>query len=170
MRQATLADVSILEYWDTQPHVMDSDPKGDWNWEKELAQEPFWRSQWIAELEGHPIGMVQIIDPHFEETHYWGEIGLGYRAIDIWIGEEKHIGKGYGTQMMVYALGYCFQSPDVHTVLIDPLETNTKAIRFYKRLGFEWLENRVFDGDACQVLKITRDRFFSLHILSQKLT
>jgi len=27
--------------------------------------------------------------------------GPGYRAIDIWIGEEKDLNKGYGTEMMI---------------------------------------------------------------------
>lgn len=41
--------------------------------------------------------MLQIIDPYEEETHYWGPIKKNKRAIDIWIGEEKNLNKGYGT-------------------------------------------------------------------------
>lgn len=43
------------------------------------------------------IGVIQVIDPAGEETQYWGNIGEGYRAIDIWIGEAEDLGKGYGT-------------------------------------------------------------------------
>ncbi|HEX5669460.1 MAG TPA: hypothetical protein VFX73_11690, partial [Chitinophagaceae bacterium] len=74
LRKATIADREILELWDEQPHVMDSDPNDDWNWAYELTRDPDWREQLIAEVDGRPIGIVQIIDPAREESHYWGEI------------------------------------------------------------------------------------------------
>lgn len=41
---------------------------------------------YIGELDGRPIGAMQIIDPHREATHYWGDIEPNLRALDIWIG------------------------------------------------------------------------------------
>ena len=67
----------------------------------------------IAELNGQPIGAMQIIDPHFERTHYWGEIEPNLRAIDIWIGEPDCLGMGYGETMMRLALQRCFANPRV---------------------------------------------------------
>ena len=54
---------------------------------------------------------IQIIDPALEESHYWGDVPENLRAIDIWIGEETDLGKGYGTQMMQLALARCFGVP-----------------------------------------------------------
>ena len=62
----------------------------------------------IAELDGRPIGFVQIIDPAREESHYWGDAPGGLRAIDIWVGEADDLGKGYGTEIMKLALVRCF--------------------------------------------------------------
>jgi aminoglycoside 6'-N-acetyltransferase len=45
----------------------------DWGWQTELHRQPDWREQLIAEVEGIPIGFLQIIDPAQEEEHYWGE-------------------------------------------------------------------------------------------------
>ncbi len=159
LRTATPADAPLLRYWDTKPHVMDSDPDDDWDWDKELANEPAWREELIAEVDGRPIGMVQIIDPLLEETHYWGDSEPNLRAIDIWIGEESDLGKGYGTVMMRLALERCFAPPNITAVIIDPLASNTKAHRFYERIGFRFVEKRVFNDEECFVLRMERQDF-----------
>ncbi|HEY3386119.1 MAG TPA: GNAT family N-acetyltransferase [Saprospiraceae bacterium] len=157
LRNATTADKEIVKYWDKQQHVIDSDPDDDWNWDYELSRTPVWREQLIAELDGRAIGFVQIINPAQEESKYWGEISEGFRAIDIWIGSENDLGKGYGTQIMQQALTRCFLSPEVHAVLIDPLASNTRAITFYERLGFKWVEDRRLGDSDCKVYCINRD-------------
>ncbi len=154
--EATFADLSLLEEWDNQPHVIDSDPNDDWNWEVELGRNPDWREQLIAELNGRPIGFIQIIDPALEESHYWGNVPANLRAIDIWIGRAEDLGKGYGTVMMNLALKRCFKDEQVTAVLIDPLESNTKAVRFYERLGFKLVEKRRFGEDKCLVYRLDR--------------
>ncbi|CAN5874741.1 N/A [soil metagenome] len=159
LREATSQDLPLLRHWDSQPHVMASDPNDDWQWEVELARNPAWREQLIAELNVRPIGFIQIIDPAREETHYWGEVPANLRAIDIWIGEKEDLGKGYGTGMMQLALERCFQDEKVTAVLIDPLETNREAHRFYERLGFRFVEKRKFGDDDCFVYLLDRDNW-----------
>jgi len=156
LRPATIADLELLRFWDTQPHVIASDPDDDWDWEKELQRDPKWRQQLVAELDGQPIGFIQIIDPYHEETQYWGRIEQNKRAIDIWIGEAINLNQGYGTQMMQQAIAICFSEAQVNSILIDPLKINTKAHRFYKRLGFVFLEDRLFNGVACYVFELKR--------------
>lgn len=159
LRPATLADLALLQHWDEQPHVVESDPNDDWEWETELLRMPDWREQLIAESDGRPIGFVQIIDPAREETHYWGDVSDNLRAIDIWIGEAEDTGKGYGSDMMRLALRRCFADPAVTAVLIDPLASNTAAHRFYKRLGFRFVERRQFGEDDTFVFRLERAGF-----------
>ena len=159
LREATMNDVQVLKHWDEQPHVIASAPNDAWDWEQELSRKHSWRELLIAEVDYRPIGFIQIINPAVEETHYWGEIVEGYRAIDIWIGESSDIGKGYGRAMMAEALNICFRDKDVHSVLIDPLSSNTAAIRFYERIGFRFIEDRRFDEDDCKVYMITRNEW-----------
>ncbi|MFK7908903.1 MAG: GNAT family N-acetyltransferase [Chitinophagales bacterium] len=161
LRKTKPTDLPTLQHWDKQEHVIESDPNDGWNWEVELTREPDWRQQLIAEINEKPIGFIQIIDPAKEETHYWGDIEANKRAIDIWIGEQENLGKGYGTQMMQLALEICFADLEVNEVLIDPLESNTKAIRFYKKLGFVFKEKRQFGGDRCEVYSISKERWLS---------
>lgn len=157
LRPASIDDLELVKYWDTKQHVIDSDPDEEWNWELELNQNPEWREQLIAELNEEPIGFIQIIDPYLEETHYWKDVLPNKRAIDIWIGEETNLNKGYGTTMMELAIQRCFQNPEVDGILIDPLKSNVKAHRFYKRLGFEFIEERMFDDTICYVFELKRD-------------
>lgn len=130
-------------------------------WEKELRHFPEWREQLVAELDGRAIGFVQIIDPAEEETHYWGEAPANLRAIDIWIGEATDLGKGYGTTMMEMACARCFAEPMVSAVLIDPLAANVRAIRFYERFGFRFVEDRRFGESDCKVYQLTRADWMS---------
>jgi len=152
----------LLLYWDEQPHTVASDPNDDWNWAEELPRKPEWREQLVAELKGRPIGFVQIIDPVREETHYWGAVSHNLRTIDIWIGEATDLGKGYGTEIMRLALEKCFANPQVVAVLLDPLVSNVRAIRFYERLGFRFVEKRWFDEDFCAVYRLDRTEWEAL--------
>ncbi len=158
LRPATLDDLDLLRHWDTQPHVIASGAADDAvDWAYELGLEPQWRDMLIGEIDGRPVGIVQIIDPAEEETHYWGDIGTGLRAIDIWIGEANDLGQGFGTAMMRQALDRCFADSSVRAVLIDPLASNTDAHRFYERLGFRAVGRRRFGADDCIVYTLTRE-------------
>ncbi|MEX0662634.1 MAG: GNAT family N-acetyltransferase [Balneolaceae bacterium] len=130
LRLATLDDLDLLQHWDQQPHVIATVPNEEWDWEPELRKNTDWQEMLIAELNGRSIGLLQIMDPVCEETHYWSDIEENCRAIDIWIDEKENLGKGYGTQMMNLAIERCFTDPKVHTIWIDPLKSNTKVHRF----------------------------------------
>ncbi|MCR5875239.1 acetyltransferase [Phenylobacterium sp. J426] len=157
LRAAVAADLELLRRWDEQPHVVASDPNDDWGWEAELARDPDWREQLIAEVDGRPVGFVQIIDPAREDSRYWGEdCPPGLRAIDIWIGEPDALGRGYGAEMMRQAIGRCFAAPDVTAIVIDPLADNAGAIRFYERMGFTAVGPRRFGEDDCLVMRLER--------------
>jgi aminoglycoside 6'-N-acetyltransferase len=162
LRHANIHDLSLLRHWDEQPHVIAADPNDDWNWEEEeLSQQPEWCEHLIAEMDGTPIGFIEIIDPAREESHYWGDVSENLRAIDIWIGEEVYLGKGYGTQMMQLAIERCFKDKEVIGIIIDPLATNEGARRFYERLGFTFLDYRQFNKDYCAVYRLDREQWKS---------
>lgn len=163
LRHATMEDLDTLKHWDQQQHNIDADPNDDWEWETELPRRPPWREQLIAELDGRPLGFLQIIDPLEEETHYWGAVAPNHRAIDIWIGEAEDLGKGYGTIMMELALERCFAEEQVEAVLIDPLVSNERACRFYEKIGFSLLERRLFGEDDCYVYRLERKHYEAAH-------
>jgi aminoglycoside 6'-N-acetyltransferase len=168
LRPATPEDVVWLDRWDHDPDVIacSTDDKdatiafAETEWPRELAlQSPGIYEYFIAELDGRPIGALNICDPHLEQTHYWGEIGPNLRAIDIWIGAPTDRNKGYGAEMMRLALARCFADPRVTAIVIDPLASNERAHRFYRRLGFRPVERRTFGADDCLVHELTRERW-----------
>jgi aminoglycoside 6'-N-acetyltransferase len=156
LRPATPLDLELLRRWDAAPHIIASKGTEDWGWELELVRRPDWREQLIAEVDGAPIGFMQIIDPAREDSHYWGVCPVGLRAIDIWIGEEAYLGQGFGTEMMRLAIDHCFAAPTVDGILIDPMASNARARRFYERLVFRFVENRRFGDDDCAVYRLAR--------------
>jgi aminoglycoside 6'-N-acetyltransferase len=154
-----LDDVEHLERWDEDPDVAASGGESDWyDWPIELARgELPWREFLVAEEDGRPVGFVQLIDAREEESHYWGDdVPAGAWAIDIWIGSPADRGRGIGAEMMREALDRCFTAHDASEVVIDPLASNTRAIAFYERLGFEFVGPRDFDDDHCHVYRYPR--------------
>lgn len=160
LRAATLDDVPLLDRWDQDPAVIASGGVEDTtDWAEEISGADEWTEILIAELDGRPIGTVQIIDPALEHTHYWEKVEADLRAIDIWIGDEADRNQGHGTEMMTQALQRCFTPPEVTAVIIDPLASNTAAHRFYQRLGFVPLEERTFGEDRCLVHRLERSEW-----------
>ena len=157
LRPAGVADLATLAHWDRQPHVIAAlgDDAGI-DWADELTRESDAQQTLVAEIAGRPIGLVQIIDPAREETHYWGAVEPDLCAVDIWIGEAADLGRGHGTAMMTEALRRCFDDPRVSAVVIDPLTRNTAAHRFYARLGFVPVGRRTFGTDDCLVHRLER--------------
>jgi aminoglycoside 6'-N-acetyltransferase len=84
----------------------------------------------ISELDGRPIGFIQIIYPAQEDSHYWGGVLAHLRAIDIWIGEPTELSKDYSTTMIRLALARCFADPEVTAVLIDRKPVQQRLPRF----------------------------------------
>ncbi len=164
LRPVTLDDAPMLAAWDREPHVIacssDDDQAevafGGQDWIEEIAAGSPLSFHVIAEVDGRPVGVMQVCDPHLEPSHYWGEIEPDLRAIDIWIGPPDALNRGYGTQMMTLAMQDAFAVPKVKAIIIDPLNTNVDAHRFYQRLGFEVVGRRMFDEDDCLVMRLDR--------------
>lgn len=172
LRAATRADIPTLQRWDRDPTVIAStsdDPDAavafgddnDWEENIDLYERDVWE-YWIAEVDGRPIGAMQLCDPHREPSHYWGDIEPNLRALDIWIGEPDARGRGYGELMMRLGIVACFEDPAVTAIVIDPLASNSRAHAFYRRLGFLPVERRMFGEDDCLVHKLTREDWSKL--------
>ncbi len=172
LRAATHADIPTLLHWDTDPTIIASasdnpdaatawGEDNDWVENINLYERDVWE-YWIAELDGRPIGAMQLCDPHLEPTHYWGDIEPNLRALDIWIGEPDARSHGYGEMMMRLGIVAAFEDPRVTAIIIDPLASNTRAQKFYQRLGFVPVERRMFGEDDTLIHKLTREDWSKL--------
>ncbi len=161
LRAATPEDATVLAHWDTQPHVREAIGSSGFysDWATEIADAPSWREILIAQIEDRPLGLLHIIDPAREPARYWGDVEPNLRALDIWIGEAQDLNCGYGTMMMQLAHLHCFANPEVKAIIIDPLSTNTDAQRFYRRLGYQFIETRRFRDSECAVYRLQRSAY-----------
>ena len=156
-RQVSIDDLDLLRSWDESPHAIAAGVN-DWDWETDLVRFPDWRLQLIVEMQGKALAFLQIIDPFMEDSKYWHPIPPNYRAIDIWIGPSQNLNRGLGSKIMKQAIESCFLNKKVKAIVIDPLKRNTRAIRFYKRLGFVFLEDRIMQNEEIEVLILNRQR------------
>jgi aminoglycoside 6'-N-acetyltransferase len=176
LRRATLHDVAILEHWDADPDVIAATTDdngverafGGLDWRGELLRDSDVSFHLIAEVDGRPIGAMQVCDPRMEPTHYWGDIEAHLRALDIWIGTEADRNQGYGAEMMRLAHARCFADSSVTGIVIDPLASNTRAIAFYHRLGYVTVARRTFGDDDCLVLKLAREAWECGNVLEYR--
>lgn len=164
LREATIDDLALLRRWDEAPQVVDADPNDDWAWETELLRRPDWRRQLIAEVDGRPIGFMELADPARADDRYWADWLAAHPAyaatrscaIDIWIGEPDALGQGHGTRMLDEALALSFADAAVGAILLDPLVSNTRARALYARLGFADVGPWRFGDDDCRVMRLAR--------------
>lgn len=156
LRPATAADASILRRWESAPHLDGVLGDDDWMWESTLGETRAAHRPYLAEVDGRPIGFLEILDPSLDPERYWGDRGPGTRAIDLWIGDPDFLGRGFGRKMMRQAVKICFSDPAVHTILVDPLASNTSSHRFYERCGFRFTAEQQFGDDLCHIYELAR--------------
>lgn len=90
-------------------------------------------SQAWAEGACREIGSVYLRDIDREK----GEAEYG-----VFIGEEKALGQGYGTQAAKLMLDYGFKTLGLKKIFLRFLEDNAKALRSYEKAGFQMINNR----------------------------
>ena len=157
MRRATPEDRDLLVAWDADPDVRAAGGDDDWwDWDRALAEDVDHEEFWLAVEDDGPSGIIILLDAAREPTHYWGDVEPGTWALDIWIGRPDRRGRGLGTAMLRWAIDRCFTVHDAHRILIDPLETNVRAIDLYRRVGFVDVGPRTFGDDRCLVLELSR--------------
>ena len=79
-----------------------------------------------------------------EKDELLGNIGLshidyknGAANLGIFLGEEKNLGKGYGSEAIKLLLGFCFNELRLHNVMLTVYEFNERAIKAYTKCGFK---------------------------------
>jgi RimJ/RimL family protein N-acetyltransferase len=101
-----------------------------------------------SQLHPKAIGHITLDAPAKRQAHHRStEIGIGILP--------EHQGKGYGSEVIRWALRYAFRAAGLHRVRIRALGWNEGAVRLYERLGFRlegqekmayWHDGRWWDG------------------------
>jgi UDP-4-amino-4,6-dideoxy-N-acetyl-beta-L-altrosamine N-acetyltransferase len=104
----------------------------------------------IETLDGTHIGNIELFG--FHRTHRWSELG-------VVLGEKAYWGQGYGSDAIRTLLRFAFEELNLHRVQLRVYEDNERAIRAYRKCGFE-LEGRMRDA------VFRRGRYYDVLLMS----
>jgi RimJ/RimL family protein N-acetyltransferase len=91
----------------------------------------------IATLDGEPIGFIQVYVVQGSGGGWWeDETDAGARGIDQFLADAGRLNQGLGTAMIKAFVERLFQDPGVSKVQTDPSPANARAIRCYRKVGF----------------------------------
>ncbi|MBE6023440.1 MAG: acetyltransferase [Cellulosilyticum sp.] len=120
-------DLSLFKQWLNKEHVAQwyTEPD-DWIYEIEKRNDEFnWLHHFIVEVEGVAIGFCQYYDYALsgETWHNRADVKEAY-SIDYMIGEEKYLGKGFGTGIVFALAEEVKANTDAKKIIVQPDSKN----------------------------------------------
>jgi RimJ/RimL family protein N-acetyltransferase len=144
-RSLTFSDVPLMHQWFNLPHVQKFYSLRMWT-ETEVFDKlkPYINGDkpvlgFIVLMNEKPVGYIQqfkIMDYPWPNQNLSEEIINNAVGMDIFIGDETLVGKGFGGKMIV---GFIETKiwPEFQYCIVDPDTRNTAAIRCYEKLNFQ---------------------------------
>lgn len=157
--QDTLADYDALRSWFLEPEAR------QWVWCDE-KDEPDVSLERVMEKYGERIRHPKDVFPYFIlqkgepigfiQYYFADEITIG---LDMWLGTPQVRSRGYGSEALRQMVGLIHQQhPAVRELFIDPDVENLRAIKCYRKAGFQDTgEITDEEGDRCLLMKICFD-------------
>src|SRR5207302_8394571 len=86
---------------------------------------------------------------------YWESDGT--MGIDLFLGEERFLNRGIGTQVLQSFLQQMIEHHDPPYFIIDPDPENARAIRCYEKVGFRHYDTmRTEEGKMAYMMRMDR--------------
>ena len=100
-----------------------------------------------------PIGHIQYWSATIDPSDIFPNEPKGTYGIDLFIGEESYLDKGYGTEIMQLFVDFLFDKIQAKKLIIDPDIDNKRAIHCYEKVGFKYART-VNDGvEDCYIME-----------------
>ena len=160
-RPLVATDLPMLHEWLRRPHVAQWWPApasyADVVTEfREHLDPQFTTRGYIALLRGAPAGFIQSYQVMGSGDGWWpDETDPGARGIDQFLADGDSLGRGFGSAMISAFVDRLFEDPAVTKVQTDPSPDNLRAIRAYRRAGFE-PQSEVTTPDGPVLLMVRR--------------
>lgn len=142
-RPMSTSDLPLLREWLGRPHVAEwwghapSQAEVDDDYTPMLAPESTDRA-YIALLDAVPVGYIQSYVVMGSDSGWWqDERDPGARGIDQFLAHAEQLNRGLGSAMVRAFVDRLFLDPAVTKVQTDPSPDNHRAIRSYRRAGFQ---------------------------------
>lgn len=140
LKKMTVKDIDMVYNWLKKPHVQEV-----WTNTPSLYDDIYKKYSerisgnkiftYIMIVNGKEIGLIQTYITEDLKPYLINDKSMG---IDLFIGEENYLGKGYGPLFIRKLVeDVCFINEDVMYINIDPDENNGRAIKAYKKVGFK---------------------------------
>ena len=155
-RKVNEADLGLLHDWLNRTHVhewYDKDKSNTFDEIKSrylpkiLGKQP--TDCYLACDDGKPFGYLQTY-----RVNDWPEFGdhIGYdwstASVDLYIGDESYLGKGYGKKMLSQFLrDVVFVKAGIDTCILGPEPENLRAIAVYKSVGYSHKKTVLIPGE-----------------------
>lgn len=143
-----LAAPHVREWWDHDPSV--DALEGDFGDAVDGAEPG---EDWIAELGGRPIGLVQYSrfsdypDYTLEMAPVY-PVGDGVASIDYLVGEQDMIGRGVGSAMISAFVEFVWTNdPSTNSLVVPVNSANERSWRALLRSGFRVVARGELDPD-----------------------
>jgi aminoglycoside 6'-N-acetyltransferase len=151
-----LGTPAVREWWDEPPTSIDQ-LEGKYVPRIDGSEKVY---GYIAEYSGEPFGFLQWYRLATEPDHVAvGLVDPGAAAIDLYIGEDRFLHRGYGPIMIrAFLRTVVFAEPDVTACAIDPDVRNTAAISAYRKVGFRDVGVRYSQQEQADALVMVLDR------------
>jgi aminoglycoside 6'-N-acetyltransferase len=137
-QSASLSDLPLIQCWQQTPAVRTWWVEADGQTLASIDESDFTNpniAMWIVHYLDRPFAFIQDYDPHAWPDHPFGNLPLGSRGIDQFIGVPDMLNRGHGSAFIrqhsneLMAAG----APAIGT---DPHPSNVRAIRAYEKAGF----------------------------------
>lgn len=160
-------DMSLFLTWAKKPHVRDTwFQEGYENIDKyqQKIEGNGYDYSFIIYLNDTPIGYIQTSDLYAYKIKCQNLKGVftneepGTFCLDLFIGEEDYLNKGYGTEIVKAFIDKLFKDFNAKKILIDPACSNKRAIRCYEKAGFKIIRKEHDGMDECCIMRFERKR------------
>jgi len=153
------ADLPMLADWLATPHAVAwwGDPAEQLALVTEDLDEPL-MDQRIACLGARPFGYLQSYPAHAwpAGAPHLADFPVGTVAVDCFVGPVDMLGRGHGSAMLRLYADHLI-GRGAQEVVIDPDPENERAVRAYRRAGFQDVALRPdCDGDMTLVMRYPR--------------
>lgn len=169
LRRMESRDIKLISGWfrniDIMTHAFGIDAPPEYikkisdDYIKEVAQTP--SNSFIISLNsGRPIGMIRFS---------MRSLSKKYAILGILLGENKNLGKGYGTKALNLVLEYFFKEKNLSYIELDTAPFNKRAQSCFEKCGFEFVgEIKEVDYSTGKtiiknLMRLQRERFYSLY-------
>ena len=152
LRLASEQDLDLLAGWFSDPQIYEwwggSPLRREVVAEKYIGRRRPAVESLIIEAEGEPVGYIQY-HQGFEEYHHEGEGGL-----DMCIAPHAQR-QGFGRDAAVTLVGHLLTERGWSRVTVDPSKNNPRALRFWRKCGFQYERDLESRGPA-ELLSVVR--------------